>query len=356
MSNVSQFPARQDQCVKDASRWIAKIDNGLTEEEERELGEWLSQSWRHHEAFREAADLWDRMDSLSRLARIFPEPSAERRPSRRVPTWSIAATVLISIAIIGLGGVNTFSVDEPDVAVTANATLVYETDIGEQSVSTLPDGSEMVLNTNSHVIMRFTESDRVLTLLKGELHVDVAKDPDRPLSVMVGDKVVQAVGTEFNVEITDNQTIELVVTEGVVVVGVADAHAHVENETTDIPKIVAESSTLITAGQEFSIDMKEPLSAETAPAPIAIDEIAIRLSWRDGNLIFRGETLEEAVAEVGRYTKVEFVFLDDASKTRRVAGLFKAGDVDGLLEALRANFNVAYEWQGGDRILLSASN
>ena len=59
------------------------------------------------------------------------------------------------------------------------------------------------------------------------------------------------------------------------------------------------------------------------------------------------------MSEVGRYTEVQFIFLDEESKKVRVAGLFKAGDVDGLLAALRQNFNISYEWVADDKITLS---
>ena len=86
---------------------------------------------------------------------------------------------------------------------------------------------------------------------------------------------------------------------------------------------------------------------------IGVDEIETKLSWRAGNLVFTGETLETAVQEISRYTKVEFVFLDETSKRVQVAGLFRAGDVDGLLETLRANFGIAYQRLDDDKVLLS---
>ena len=36
----------------------------------------------------------------------------------------------------------------------------------------------------------------------------------------------------------------------------------------------------------------------------------------------------------------------------RIAGLFKSGDVEGFLAALRTNFNITYEVTDDDRILL----
>jgi len=86
---------------------------------------------------------------------------------------------------------------------------------------------------------------------------------------------------------------------------------------------------------------------------VSAEDIAVKLSWQKGNLIFRGESLEEAVREVGRYTSVEFVFMDENLKKMRVAGLYKAGDVQGLLATLRENFDIVSQRDGNGKVLLS---
>ncbi len=58
--------------------------------------------------------------------------------------------------------------------------------------------------------------------------------------------------------------------------------------------------------------------------------------------------------EVGRYTSVEFIIVDEHLKKLRVAGLFKAGDVAGFLKSLRANFDISYQYTDDERIFLSA--
>ena len=88
-------------------------------------------------------------------------------------------------------------------------------------------------------------------------------------------------------------------------------------------------------------------------AKISPEEIAVKLSWREGNLIFRGESLAEAVDEIGRYTSVEFVILDENLKKLRISGLFKSGDVEGLLATLRKNFNISHTRQGKETVILS---
>ena len=61
----------------------------------------------------------------------------------------------------------------------------------------------------------------------------------------------------------------------------------------------------------------------------------------DGNLVFRGETLQDALDQLSRYTPENFKVVDPRISDVRIAGLYKAGDVDGLLLALKENFNIA---------------
>jgi len=352
MSNISEFPSRKDRRLEEAGDWIAAIGRGLTEEDEQELGAWLSSSSANYDVFMELACLWDDMDGLGRLADLFPEPAPKRRyPSSRA-ILATAASIVVALALFAVfqtPDIADQTMGEPASVVMAGS---YSTEIGEQSTHQLSDGSIITLNTNSSVRVDFTESNRLLILERGELHVKVAHDPDRRLSVIVGNRVVQAVGTEFNVEITQDQSIELVVTDGVVMVGVVDATD--EEASPDTPLLLTQSSTVVGAGEGVLIAANDQNAESVDAERVESDEIAVKLSWREGNLIFRGESLEEAVAEVGRYTAVEFVFLDEDAKAVRVAGLFKAGDVEGLLSALRNHFDITYEWQGEDRILLSA--
>lgn len=344
MSNISEFPSRKDRRLKEAGDWIAAIGRGLTEEEEQALGAWLSSSRANYDVFMELARLWDDMDGLARLADLFPEPEPKRRyPSSR-GLLAMAASIVVALTLFTV--FQTGDIDDQSMAES------YNTAIGEQSTHQLIDGSTITLNTNSSVRVDFTESNRILILERGELHIKVAHDPNRRLSVIVGNKVVQAVGTEFNVEITQDESIELVVTDGVVMVGVVDI-TDVE-ASPDTPLLLTQYSTIVGAGEGALIAANDQNAESVDAQRVESHEIAVKLSWREGNLIFRGESLEEAVAEVERYTAIEFVFLDEDAKAVRVAGLFKAGDVEGLLAALRDHFNITYERQGESRILLTA--
>ncbi len=355
MTNVVSINSEEER-YDEASKWLARLDRDLTPEETRQLKAWLT-SPENRSTILNMAKLWDEMGTLSRLSSLFPQ-TAEHQEKASRPLVKRMATIAASILIIVFVGFGYSVVQLPERAYEAASASghYYQTAIGERSTITLIDGSILTLNTDSSVEVKYTEAHRLLILKKGEIYVNVAKDANRPLSVLANDQLVQAVGTEFNVEITDDQKIELFVTEGEVRVAAISAKV-LESELsvplTPLPK----SSLALTAGEVLVIedagqDAKNGI-VENTTRQIPSEDFEVKLSWRNGNLIFRGEPLEQAVKEVGRYTSVEFIILDDSLRKVRVAGLFKAGDVDSLLSALRENFNIVSQRTDDDKVLLS---
>jgi len=68
-------------------------------------------------------------------------------------------------------------------------------------------------------------------------------------------------------------------------------------------------------------------------------------------LVFNGEPLNSVLLEIGRYTTVVFA-PDDAIRDVRVGGYFRAGDIDGLLLALRESFDIDSRRTADGRIAL----
>ena len=347
-----------DELLDAASRWTLKIDEGpLSASEEDALAAWLDEHVRHPELLLEVAAAWDKTDSLARLAELFPHDSrADQMP--RGPwhqRWAQGAAVAAGLAVLVVSGVLLLNPGSDQALPTMSA--AYETLIGEQKTVLLPDASEVVLNTNSQLAVTFTPSARVLRLARGEILVRVAEDRARLLSVVAGDRIIQAVGTEFVVEITDNQQVELMVTEGKVVIGIqplavtsrSQGDVDALDTVGDPPVLALLEDNIVSAGEAVILSAADP-GRKTVPA----DDIEVKLSWKEGRLIFRSEPLEKALQEVERYTTVEFVFLDESLKTRTLSGRFRAGDVESLLLLLRVNFNITHEFDGENRVLLSS--
>ena len=213
----------------------------------------------------------------------------------------------------------------------------------------MTDGSQIALNSHSSIEVAFSDHHRLITLKRGEIHVDAAHDPARLLTVIVGERIVRAVGTAFSVKIDERQRVEVLVVDGRVRVGMRTTPIRNDDDWSSTASAEPGGpSLLIAQGERASFDA----STQTLEM-LDAEEIEVRLSWREGNLVFRGESLAEAARKVGRYTPMEFVIVDERLRTKRVAGLFKVGDVTGFLSSLEANLGVTYERRDDRTILLS---
>ena len=360
MSNIHQLgqhPKKQQSMteemrIEQASDWIAKLDRGLSEQEHELLKVWLAEASENTEALLEVAEIWDKMDELSRLSDLFPEHT-EKAQSNMPWYGAIAASLLLAVSIAIYQGALPF-VYQDDAALVAQQ-LNYETAVGESNTINLPDESTLVLNTDSFVQVKYTENARIIELHRGEIHIDVAHDTTRPLSVVANGKVIQAVGTAFNVEVR-NQLVELIVTDGKVLVEERYKLAsEKDGSQIDIEKIaqrLPNTSLAISKGEKVDLDQSRAVTKNVVKVDTA--ELAASLSWQQGNIIFRGEPLSEVMAEISRYTDIEFELAAHQELEQvQVAGLFKTGDVKGLLEVLSNNFNINAEKIGQHKIVLS---
>lgn len=363
MSNIHQIhqQAKRKQSIERcealrldaASDWVAKLDRGLSIEEQQGLKSWLAADKQNVAVLLEVAQMWDKMDDLSRLSDLFPQTPQAAAKKHKIAPWitSIAASLLLALTLAFYpfdDSLSPFKQKASSAVVAMQAS--YQTNIGESNTIILPDNSKIVLNTNSFVQVKYTAAARIIELLRGEIHIDVAHDKSRPLSVMAGGEVIQAVGTAFNVEVR-NDLVELIVTDGKVLVA-KQPNTALNTAIEDMAKKLPQNSMLISKGEKVNLD----ISGQTPQEVIKVDplELAASLSWRNGNLIFRGESLAEAMAEISRYTDITFELAEDEKLQQvQVAGMFKTGDVTGLLDVLSRNFNISYEKVSKDKIILS---
>jgi transmembrane sensor len=198
----------------------------------------------------------------------------------------------------------------------------YDSAIGEQRVIALNDGSRIELNTNTKLVVRFSEGERRIELVRGEALFDVAHDAARPFIVEADGRSVRAVGTKFSVR-ADPGALSVLVVEGVVSVS-PPAVSGVAQPSAPPP--------YLKAGQRLDLAGERP-----ALAALPAAEIERNLSWRTGWLEFNGQPLSLAASEVARYTGVRFVIDDPNLSAMPVWAYFRADDVDGFLASLEQN-------------------
>ncbi len=355
--------------MDEACDWVTKIDRRLTKREKKSLQNWLVEDQENLKLFLEVAKMWDKSSELSRLADIFPQETLSPKPlSFFVKSLAASILFIFSIGLYQISNLSDVDSTEHDL-VEMDSNRILKTKIGESNTFILSDGSKIVLNTDTEAKISFSQQIRFIDLKQGEIHIDVAHDKSRPLQVRVGDKIVQAVGTAFNIEVKD-ELIELIVTDGKVII--KDALS-LEVPTSDFPKLDTRTSSIakplpsisktsiskvlisVSKGEKINIEIQGEIKQKVLKVkPI---EIVASLSWRQGNLIFRGESLEEAMTEISRYNDVKIHLADDPNlKNIQVAGMFRTGDIEGLLSMLKTSFNIEYKRSKDNSIYLQLAS
>ena len=352
MTNIVSFPD-QSRIQEAASHWLVRLDGGpLSEEEVATFSEWLGSCPQNREAIVELCRLWDHMEVLSELATLFSYDhkvsSQPERPSLTVnrPAFLYtvaAASVLVIIVFLhqqlGLSGIGDTTSHQSEMA--------YQTLIGEKQDILLEDGSIANLNTDSHIVVYFSDRQRNIRLIRGEVYFDVAHYPDRPFLVHAGSGIVRAVGTAFSVRLK-GQNMEVTVTEGKV--EVTSAVADTTGRLDDLIDIISdEYLATLSVGQtaefgEKAINMVQAIEPEA---------VSRKLSWQHGMLEFNGETLAEVVGEISRYTDKKIIISDASIRDIRIGGYFKTGEVDALLAVLKDGFPITINRVDDNLIYLS---
>lgn len=339
-----------------ASEWLFKLQEGDAQVHARFFA-WLRQSPRHVEEFLFATATWQalnrfghnqplkveallaeaaqQMDDGTNVVQLQPAAVVastdpiERRPRRRL--W-LAAAGVCALAV-GLA-----------LTVMVGGGQTYATAKGEQRIIRLEDGSVVHLNTDSRLKVRYSETERDLQLLNGEALFTVQHDRTRPFRVHSDGTLIQAVGTQFNVYRRASGT-RVSVLEGTVKI-TADPSRKLS--LTPEPTARPAAPLMLSAGGQADAGKAGQLQVQAKP------DIARAVAWQDLRVIFKSERLEDAVAEVNRYSSRP-IRVEGDLKDMRISAIFDANDPDALLRFLRAFEGVAVETQHNEVIIRPAS-
>lgn len=320
MSDIVKLRTRAE--IEDqAALWIWRLDAGpLSEADSQAYEAWQRQDPRHRRAMEELSKVWLALDGLAEAKRgekIATFTDAQRRGvwSRRHRWWfAAAASILLAIgAVLWLR--------------QGSEIQTLSTAVGQQRNITLADGSIVSLNTNTILETDLSRHLRQIYLRKGEAHFQVAHDRSRPFLVHAGDAVVRAVGTEFEVRLHTDQHVEVVVNEG---------RVEVQDAGQGGRGVVLPTVRALSAGQALST-----ASADYHVTPVTAAQLSSELAWREGAIVFDGEPLSEAIAEIERYTDARIIVTDARTAALPVGGRFRTDDMQGFFDGLQAALPVS---------------
>lgn len=333
MNNQSKvIPIRTPETIEqEAADWLAKLDSGnLSKAGRKALRDWLSQDSAHVAALKSLVVIWGDMDVMLNDFQVNDSKHKVKTLSL-FSRFDLSRYIMTAFAFV-LVSITVLLLNAPEDSQSA----FYVTTIGDQRLEVLEDGSSAHLNTDSMIEAEYTESIRIIRLLRGEAFFDVAHDPDRPFIVYVGDRLVQAIGTKFVVRLT-SENILVTVAEGQVELSKRNKYALPALNEKLTGSVKPQEAVLISEGEAVEVFDNTEASQ---PKAIEDGEINRRLSWVSGELVFKNERLEQVISEVGRYIPARILIADDDLRDILVSGRFQIGDTDALLEAIEVSLSI----------------
>lgn len=301
--------------LHEAAEWLLRLREGNLDARERNAWQqWLTTSDVHVRAWQRAERLASLLDEVPPAVGAAPLHKARRDVQGRRAVLSALVGVMLGAPLARLAWQR-----EPWQYMQAD--LV--TAIGEQRQSRLVDGSALWLNTDTRVALGFDEQQRQLRLLRGELLVNTAVDPQlpaRPFVVQLAHARLLALGTRFAVRLWDDHA-RVAVEEGQVQILPANPAL--------LPQVVA-------AGQQVLFD-----AAGLGPVH-ALQRNA--LAWAQGTLEADATPLGDLLVELARY-RPGIVRCDPLIAGLPVSGLFQLDDTDTALALLQAGFPVRVRYR-----------
>ena len=332
----------------EAAVWVARLHGpNRTPEVEAGFRQWLSEDPERAAAFELLTETWEKS------ARLRRRPSevmvSIERPGFRLSFSRAALATLVIALTAGIGTALFLQRDG------------FETRVGEQRTLNLEDGTRIYLNTNSRALVHYDKQVRRVELERGEALFEVAKHPGWPFIVTAGERQVRALGTAFIVR-RDAGQLAVTLVEGKVTVSDSESESQQRSRPTtplsstksrpnpEDARSTEESGTSGsgmgeahrgTAGEVYTLSPGERLTfAPEEPPKLDQPPLGRVTAWQRGQVALDNTPLEDAVAEMNRYSKTRLAVEDAAAKTIRVSGIFRAGDSDNFAQAVAKTYGL----------------
>jgi transmembrane sensor len=276
--------------VKEAADWLARLradDRSL--EDERAFRAWLLADPRHAAAFEAANTMWESVGALSRDLRN-GQVQLESGFSRRA---LISGGVGLAVAA---GGSFAF--------LQSAQADVYRTEVGEQKHISLKDGTGVFLDTDTKLVVDFSDKSRKVDLRYGRANFRVAPDARRSFAVEAAQKLVIGTRSTFDVR-REGDDISILLIHG---------HATVKN-------------TVAGADDGRTLSDGERLSFASGQSPkLDKPNLLPLIAWHTGQAIFENAVLTDVVLEMNRYSTIKLEVDDTRIAAMKVSGVYRVGD------------------------------
>lgn len=314
----------------EAAAWRIRLME-LGCESSRDFEVWRTDDRRNEAAWRQIGHSWELFGQHAASPEMLKLRRRALDQARRASSIRIAREGWKSVRRFGLVAAALVAVVAGIFYWQAVQGEAYRTAAGERRVVTLSDGSSISLDASSEVRVRYDTAARELILRRGQARFTVARDVERPFSVLAGDQKVVATGTDFNIDLMDASVVVTLLEGRVVVLPRPQAAlASKLGVVEEGPAGPRTASHRLGAGIELAAG-EQLVATPTAASRVERTSIDRAIAWQSGRLVFENEPLSTVVARVNRYSARKLEIDDARVADLRISGVFNTGDSESFL-------------------------
>jgi len=308
------------------------LSGELSDKDRVMMDDWRNESPENEALYSESLKAWEALTLLNEMEQ-FNSFEALRKVNSKISLpqsakWWIMLQQAAAILMLPLLVYSGYLTIQNHTRNNPQEQVMMQTISSRQGMVTqfaLADGTKVWLNSGSELQFpnRFNGNKREV-ILKGEAFFEVTKNEKQPFRVNASELKVEVLGTSFNVvSFDDDIESEVVLVTGKVAL------------SSEKGQIINEFGTIL-PGQRAIYEKEQK--------KIVTEEVDVEkyIAWRDGNLIFRDDSMEDVVKRLSRWFNVEITINDPEINKYIYKATFRDENLVQVLNLLKLSAPIDY--------------
>lgn len=304
----------------------------LSDDEKQMVEIWKEASEKNREIFNDSLKAWQGIEHLRRMKKYNAKKALLKvhsdiqhiQKNKFIHLFQKAAAILILPLLIAT---IYFATQPAKQEQTYTGWHTIKTPAGLRSEYVLPDGTKVFLNSKTSLSYQVALNGRTRNVkLDGEAFFEVAKNKKQPFIVNTGKIKIEVTGTKFKASNYANENLtEIVLVSGSINLFQGKYYGLKENLVQMSP------------GERASFIPNED--------KIYVDKVNVNkyISWKDGILMFRKDSMKEVVRRLDRWFNVDIKLTGNELKNYVYTATFEDESLSQILELLKISAPINYK-------------
>ena len=306
---------------------MKQLENQL--QNENKVKKWMIDSLEQHRSPQNENINYDEL--FIKIKQQISKSSKQTKENAFIAPATILKWAAIFVLVFLTGAMFSYFIFNETSSTTKNTYSEIVAPYGSKTEMILPDGSKVWMNAGSKLKYPndFNKSNRDV-ILEGEAFFKVEKNKNLPFIVDAYGLDIKVVGTTFNIKAYESEnTITTILVEGKVML--------------ESDKYQFEKEVLLNPSQKAVFSRRNKQLAITD-----LEDVYSEISWKDNQMIIKGEKLSDIAVKLERRYNVAIRFGSNDVKNYKFSGTLKDETIQQVLDVIKITAPIDYRMNGKD--------